>query len=158
MFSAMLPDQKPERGAVVPAPVNAATLVADAHLRLGKALAKAGKKDEARQHYAAAANLGPMRMAGIPQIGNSKGDTNFTAGVRQDARRCRAQGLRHDRGMVRGPPGALASASPSVLSELKAKDVDLYLHQQAVDTSTPAGRALFQMLGVFAELELRHDR
>jgi len=36
---------------------------------------------------------------------------------------------------------------------LKAKDVDLYLHKQAVDTSTPAGRALFQMLGVFAEFE-----
>jgi len=39
------------------------------------------------------------------------------------------------------------------LSELKAKGVDLYLHQQALDTSTPAGRALFQMLGVFAEFE-----
>ena len=31
--------------------------------------------------------------------------------------------------------------------------MDRYLHQQAVDTSTPAGRALFQMLGVFAEFE-----
>jgi DNA invertase Pin-like site-specific DNA recombinase len=41
----------------------------------------------------------------------------------------------------------------SFLSELKAKNVDLYLHQQSVDTSTPAGRALFQMLGVFAEFE-----
>ena len=41
----------------------------------------------------------------------------------------------------------------SFLSELKAKGVDLYLHQQAVDTSTPVGRALFQMLGVFAEFE-----
>mgnify|MGYP000951426528 CR=1 FL=1 len=30
---------------------------------------------------------------------------------------------------------------------------DLYLHQQGVDTTTPAGRALFQMLGVFAEFE-----
>jgi DNA invertase Pin-like site-specific DNA recombinase len=39
------------------------------------------------------------------------------------------------------------------LAELKAKDVDLYLHQQGVDTSTPAGKALFQMLGVFAEFE-----
>jgi DNA invertase Pin-like site-specific DNA recombinase len=28
-----------------------------------------------------------------------------------------------------------------------------YLHQQAVDTTTPAGRALFQMMGVFAEFE-----
>lgn len=39
------------------------------------------------------------------------------------------------------------------LGELHAKDVDLYLHQQAVDTTTPAGRALFQMMGVFAEFE-----
>jgi len=39
------------------------------------------------------------------------------------------------------------------LGELKAKGVDLYLHQQAIDTSTPAGRALFQMLGVFSEFE-----
>ena len=39
------------------------------------------------------------------------------------------------------------------LAELRAKGVDLYLHQQGVDTSTPAGKALFQMLGVFAEFE-----
>src|SRR5215472_1298383 len=31
--------------------------------------------------------------------------------------------------------------------------IDLFLHQQALDTSTPSGRALFQMLGVFAEFE-----
>lgn len=40
-----------------------------------------------------------------------------------------------------------------LLSELEAAGCDLFLHQQAVDTSTPAGRALFQMLGVFAEFE-----
>lgn len=39
------------------------------------------------------------------------------------------------------------------LGELKAKGVDLYLHQQGLDTSTPAGRALYQMLAVFAEFE-----
>jgi DNA invertase Pin-like site-specific DNA recombinase len=39
------------------------------------------------------------------------------------------------------------------LGELHALGVDLYLHQQAVDTTTPAGKALFQMLGVFAEFE-----
>jgi DNA invertase Pin-like site-specific DNA recombinase len=39
------------------------------------------------------------------------------------------------------------------LNELKAAGCDLYLEQQAVDTTTPAGRALFQMLGVFAEFE-----
>ena len=32
------------------------------------------------------------------------------------------------------------------LEELKGAGVDLYLHQQALDTSTPSGRALFQML------------
>lgn len=40
-----------------------------------------------------------------------------------------------------------------VLSELHAKGVDLYLHQQGLDTSTPSGRAMFQMMGVFAEFE-----
>jgi DNA invertase Pin-like site-specific DNA recombinase len=40
-----------------------------------------------------------------------------------------------------------------VLSEIHAKGVDLYLHQQGIDTSTPAGKALFQMLGAFAEFE-----
>jgi DNA invertase Pin-like site-specific DNA recombinase len=39
------------------------------------------------------------------------------------------------------------------LGELNAVGCDLYLERQAVDTTTPAGRALFQMLGVFAEFE-----
>lgn len=39
------------------------------------------------------------------------------------------------------------------LGEINASHVDLYLHQQSIDTSTPAGRALFGMLGVFSELE-----
>ena len=39
------------------------------------------------------------------------------------------------------------------LSELQATKTDLYLHQQALDTSTPSGKAMFQMLGVFAEFE-----
>ena len=53
------------------------------------------------------------------------------------------------------PPRGWPSKRGSLafLSELKAKNVDLYLHQQAVDTGTPAGRALLQMLGVFAEFE-----
>jgi len=41
----------------------------------------------------------------------------------------------------------------SFLAELHAKRVDLYLHQQGVDTTTPGGKALFQMVGVFAEFE-----
>ena len=39
------------------------------------------------------------------------------------------------------------------LSELHAVGVDLYLHQQGIDTTTPAGKAMFQMMGVFAEFE-----
>ena len=39
------------------------------------------------------------------------------------------------------------------LRELHAKGVDLFLHQQGLDTSTPSGKAMFQMMGVFAEFE-----
>jgi DNA invertase Pin-like site-specific DNA recombinase len=39
------------------------------------------------------------------------------------------------------------------LGDVQAKGVDLYLHVQGLDTSTPSGRMLFQMLGVFAEFE-----
>lgn len=39
------------------------------------------------------------------------------------------------------------------LGELQAKGCDLFLLQQGLDTSTPAGRAMFQMLGVFSEFE-----
>jgi DNA invertase Pin-like site-specific DNA recombinase len=41
----------------------------------------------------------------------------------------------------------------SFLGEIHAKGIDLYLHQQGIDTTTPAGKALFQMCGVFAEFE-----
>ncbi len=39
------------------------------------------------------------------------------------------------------------------LSDIQAKGCDLYLHQQALDTSTPSGRMLYQLCGVFAEFE-----
>ena len=37
--------------------------------------------------------------------------------------------------------------------DLKGYGVGLYLHAQAVDTTTPGGKALLQMAGVFAEFE-----
>jgi hypothetical protein len=56
------------------------------------------------------------------------------------------------------PP--LASREPQLgkdlvgfLSELHALSIDLFLHQQGLDTTTPAGKAMFQMMGVFAEFE-----
>jgi DNA invertase Pin-like site-specific DNA recombinase len=39
------------------------------------------------------------------------------------------------------------------LSELHSLGIDLTLHQQGIDTTTPAGKAMFQMMGVFAEFE-----
>jgi len=39
------------------------------------------------------------------------------------------------------------------LGEINARGVGLYLHQQGLDTTTPAGRAMFQMLGIFSEFE-----
>src|ERR1700693_1159275 len=41
----------------------------------------------------------------------------------------------------------------SLLGELQARDIYLYLHQQALDTSTPSGRMLYGMLSVFSEFE-----
>jgi DNA invertase Pin-like site-specific DNA recombinase len=39
------------------------------------------------------------------------------------------------------------------LSELHALKIDLFLRQQGLDTTSPAGKAMFQMMGVFAEFE-----
>jgi DNA invertase Pin-like site-specific DNA recombinase len=39
------------------------------------------------------------------------------------------------------------------LQHLHALKVELFLFQQSLDTTTPAGKAMFQMLGVFAEFE-----
>src|SRR5262249_1296290 len=39
------------------------------------------------------------------------------------------------------------------LGELHALGIDLFLYQQGLDTRTPAGTAMFQMLGVFAQFE-----
>jgi DNA invertase Pin-like site-specific DNA recombinase len=40
-----------------------------------------------------------------------------------------------------------------ILQGLHDEGVDLFQHQQGLDTSTTAGKAMFQMLGVFAEFE-----
>ena len=39
------------------------------------------------------------------------------------------------------------------LGEIHGAGVDLYLHQQGLDTTTPSGRAMFGMLSVFSEFE-----
>jgi DNA invertase Pin-like site-specific DNA recombinase len=39
------------------------------------------------------------------------------------------------------------------LSDLHALKVDLFLKSQGIDTTTPGGKAMFQMMGVFAEFE-----
>ena len=39
------------------------------------------------------------------------------------------------------------------LSHIRELRIDLYLHQQGIDTTTSAGKAMFQMMGVFAEFE-----
>jgi DNA invertase Pin-like site-specific DNA recombinase len=40
-----------------------------------------------------------------------------------------------------------------IMLELQEKGVELYVHKQAIDTSTPSGRMMWQLLGVFAEFE-----
>ncbi len=76
LFTALWPDQLPENGAAVPAPRNAAMLMAEAHLRAGKLLLALGRRGEAIASFRSAAQLRPMRMAGMPRISNGRGDSN----------------------------------------------------------------------------------
>jgi DNA invertase Pin-like site-specific DNA recombinase len=62
-------------------------------------------------------------------------------------------GYQRRQGTRQAPWPQQADASGRPTQELHAKGVDLYLHQQGLDTSTPSGQAMFQMLGVFAEFE-----
>lgn len=39
------------------------------------------------------------------------------------------------------------------LSDIQSQGIDLFLYQQALDTSTPTGRAMFGMLSIFGEFE-----
>jgi len=41
----------------------------------------------------------------------------------------------------------------SFLNEIHSVGCDLYIHQSGLDTSTPTGKMMFQMCGVFAEFE-----
>ena len=41
----------------------------------------------------------------------------------------------------------------TALDEFRALGIDFLAHQEAVDTSTPAGRMLFQVIGAMAEFE-----
>jgi DNA invertase Pin-like site-specific DNA recombinase len=41
----------------------------------------------------------------------------------------------------------------ALMQDLRAAGRAMYLHQQNLDTTTPSGRAMFQMCGVFAEFE-----
>src|SRR5262245_13538625 len=49
--------------------------------------------------------------------------------------------------------GRSLQALSAHLVELYSPGGDLFLHQQGLDTTTPAGKAMFQMMGVFAEFE-----
>jgi len=41
----------------------------------------------------------------------------------------------------------------ATLQEIHGAGAELYLDRQAIDTTTPSGKAMFQMMGVFAEFE-----
>jgi hypothetical protein len=55
----------------------------------------------------------------------------------------------------RGPPGcAGADRATEVARTFAVRGVDLYLDQQAIDTTTPAGKLMFQIRGAFAEFNI----
>jgi DNA invertase Pin-like site-specific DNA recombinase len=58
-----------------------------------------------------------------------------------------------DHGMVGRSARALTPRPHRVSLQIHAKGGELYLHQQGIDTTTPSGKAMFQMMGVFADFE-----
>jgi len=40
-----------------------------------------------------------------------------------------------------------------ILSDLDAKNIDLYMDQQAIDTTTPSGKLMFSVIGSFSAFE-----
>ena len=52
-----------------------------------------------------------------------------------------------------GLVGRSHRSKPSRLVGFLSEIHDLFLHQQGIDTTSPGGKAMFQMLGVFAEFE-----
>jgi len=41
----------------------------------------------------------------------------------------------------------------SFLNDIQSKNIDLYIDRQGIDTTTPTGKMMFQMIGVFSEFE-----
>jgi tetratricopeptide (TPR) repeat protein len=77
MFQAMLPDPHAPQ-LPVPAPVNGATLVAQAYVTAGEFLKVQNKTQDAVACFTSAAILGRFHNSGTPQISNAKGDTNYS--------------------------------------------------------------------------------
>ena len=40
-----------------------------------------------------------------------------------------------------------------ILNDLKSKNIDLYMDQQSIDTTTPTGKLMFSLIGAFSEFE-----
>ena len=40
-----------------------------------------------------------------------------------------------------------------ILNDLKSKNIDLYMDQQAIDTTTPTSSSMFACIGAFSEFE-----
>jgi DNA invertase Pin-like site-specific DNA recombinase len=56
-------------------------------------------------------------------------------------------------GCPRTPQGRSRQDLCGFLVELHSLGMDLFLHQQGIDATPPAGKAMFQMMGVLAEFE-----
>ena len=46
----------------------------------------------------------------------------------------------------------------SFLNDLNSRGIDVYIHQQNIDTTTQSGKMVFQLMGVFAECEAAMTR
>ena len=101
----------------------------------------------------AAAERHRWEMVACSRTKASRCQGRDSAPARQAIAGGRQERVRYGCCMVRRSYRAIVDRSVGTLQELHSKHVDLYLHQQGIDTTTPSGKAMFQMMGVFAEFE-----
>ena len=73
--------------------------------------------------------------------------------ARIEAQRCQPPQVRRGNGWAIDRLGRSLIDLLDTIQHLEAVGVDLYLDQQSIDTTTPAGKLLFQLTGAFAEFE-----
>ena len=110
-------------------------------------------ENQERELRAAADRLGHTIVKVYRDHGISGGKGARSGRFRQAPPGCHASQVRPRDGVEFDRLGRSLQDLVHFLDHLRATRVELFLHQQGLDTTSPAGRAMFGMLSVFSEFE-----